>query len=94
MKNVEIANQVMNILAKAKVQVVTQETIRPRNEKGHFIAGGAYDRFVLAGHGVSDPLKKTFFKRTKLPKIEALGVKVELMRNRKGSNEVVMKIAA
>ena len=89
----KLTQEVQNILAKAKVSVVSETVSRQRNERGHFIPGSGKVRVVLTGHGVSDGFKRHYFKRTRLPLIQAVAPTANLPRVKKNSGEVVLELA-
>ena len=89
----QLSEEVQKILTKAKVNVANQEVIRERNEKGHFIAGSARMILTVEGHGVSSPIKRNYFKKTKLPMIAQHVKSASLQRVKKNSNQVILEIA-
>jgi len=82
--------QVAQILAKAKVEVVSQERIQTRGPNGHF--NPAVTRMVIEGPGVKASINRNYFKKVRIPALNALGVQANLRRVRKNTNEVVLEL--
>ncbi len=74
------------------VEIVAKQNVMTRNEKGHIT--GVKTVYTLAGHGVSNPFKRTYFRDTRVEKLVAEGLNVTMPRVKRGSGQVIVELAA
>jgi hypothetical protein len=83
--------QVEQTLADSEISFVKRVSMT-RGEKGRIT--GSVTQYVLDGHFVSDAFRRNYMKRTRVAKLQAEGLNVQLLRKNRATGEVILQVAA
>ena len=90
----QVEIEVRNILANARVNILNEEVIKTRAKASEGVVGETKFVYKLSGHGISDPMKRNYFKRTRIPLLNKYAHHAELRRVRKHSEDVFLEVVA